>query len=110
MNLLSIDPSDTTYQSFRSGTTRGLEIGSLIAGGYGAVKGVMAFNKLAKMPVQAAKVARNLAKEVSAINQTTKTNQIWTSTKKRTSVQNAYIPVPVERQPQAKRFKTKNFK
>ena len=42
--------SDTVYHSFRSTMTTGLEIGSLIAGGYGAVKGIMAFNKLAKAP------------------------------------------------------------
>ena len=52
MDMLSIDESDTVYQSFRSKTTIGLEIGSLVAGGYGAVKGVMAFNKLAKMPAK----------------------------------------------------------
>ena len=56
MNLLSIDPSDTTYQSFRSGTTRGLEIGSLIAGGYGAAKGVIGFSKLARMPAKMTKI------------------------------------------------------
>ncbi len=55
MDRLAIDESDAIYQSFRSKTTMGLEIGSLVAGGYGAVKGVMAFNRLAKIPVQIAK-------------------------------------------------------
>ena len=41
--------------------TTGLELGSLIAGGYGAVKGVIAFNRLAKAPMQAAKLARRLS-------------------------------------------------
>jgi hypothetical protein len=50
MDMLSIDESDSLYQSFRSNTTFGLEVGSLVAGGYGAVKGIMAFNKLAKIP------------------------------------------------------------
>jgi RHS repeat-associated protein len=60
MDMLSIDESDSVYHSFRSTTTTGLEIGSLIAGGYGAVKGVIAFNKLAKAPIQAAKLAKKL--------------------------------------------------
>jgi hypothetical protein len=42
--------------------TTGLEIGSLIAGGYGAVKGVVAFTKLARTPQQVAKVAKLSAK------------------------------------------------
>ena len=56
MDMLSIDESDTVYHSFRSTATTGLEIGSLIAGGYGAVKGVMAFNKLAKIPLKMARI------------------------------------------------------
>ena len=55
MGMLAIDESDAAYQNFRSGTTLGLEIGSLVAGGYGAVKGVIGFNKLARMPVQVTK-------------------------------------------------------
>ena len=58
MDMLSIDESDSVYHFFRSTATTGLEIGSLIAGGYGAVKGVMAFNKLVKAPIQAAKLAK----------------------------------------------------
>ncbi len=62
IDRLSADPSDAIYQSFRSKTTTGLEIGSLVAGGYGAVKGVMAFNRLAKMPMQAARLASQVRK------------------------------------------------
>jgi hypothetical protein len=62
MDMLSIDESDAVYQSFRSKTTMGLEVGSLVAGGYGAVKGVMAFNKLARMPVQAARLSNQIRK------------------------------------------------
>ncbi|VHO00988.1 hypothetical protein [Candidatus Rhabdochlamydia sp. T3358] len=51
MGMLSIDASDASYQSFRSKTTLGLEMGSLVAGGYGAVKGMIAFNRLARMPI-----------------------------------------------------------
>jgi RHS repeat-associated protein len=65
MDMLSIDPSDAIYQSFRANTTLGLEIGSFVAGGYGTVKGVMALNKLAKMPNQITKVTR-LASRISS--------------------------------------------
>jgi hypothetical protein len=58
MGMLSIDESDAVYQSFRSKTTMGLEVGSFVAGGYGAVKGIMAFNKLAKAPAQIAKAVK----------------------------------------------------
>lgn len=57
MDMLSIDESDAVYQSFRSKTTMGLEVGSLIVGGYGAVKGVMSFSKLARMPAQVSRMA-----------------------------------------------------
>ena len=57
-SIMSIDESDAVYQSFRSVTTMGLEVGSLLAGGYGAAKGVIGFSKLAKMSKQIAKVAK----------------------------------------------------
>ncbi|VHO00999.1 hypothetical protein RHT_00271 [Candidatus Rhabdochlamydia sp. T3358] len=63
MGMLSIDASDAFYQSFRSKTTLGLEMGSLVAGGYGAVKGVIAFNRLARAPIQVAKFAKRLSIE-----------------------------------------------
>src|SRR5262249_27623902 len=56
MGMMAIDESNSLYQSFRSKTTMGLEIGSLVAGGYGAVKGVIGFTKLARMPVKMAKL------------------------------------------------------
>lgn len=62
MDMLSVDQSDTLYQSFRSKTTLGLEVGSLVAGGYGAVKGVIAFNRLAKAPLQISKIANKIRK------------------------------------------------
>lgn len=58
MNLIGINESNADYQFFRSRTTIGLEIGSLVAGGYGAVKGVIGFTKLARMPTQITKVAK----------------------------------------------------
>lgn len=90
MDMLSIDESDSVYRSFRSTATTGLEIGSLIAGGYGAVKGVVAFNKLAKLPLQASRVATNLLRETSSVNKGIKAKQIWTSTKRKNPVQNAF--------------------
>ena len=56
MGMLAVDESNTAYQSFRSKTTMGLEIGSLVAGGYGAVKGVIGFSKLARMPAKMARI------------------------------------------------------
>lgn len=58
VRMIAVDESNTLYQSFRSKATMGLEIGSLVAGGYGAVKGVIAFNRLAKIPTQLTKVAK----------------------------------------------------
>lgn len=58
MDTLSIDESDALYHSLRSKTHLGLEIGSWIAGGYGAVKGVQAFTKLARMPTQMTKIGK----------------------------------------------------
>ncbi len=66
MDMLSIDEADSVYHSFRSTTTTGLEIGSLIAGGYGAVKGIINFSKLAKVPAQISRMAaKNLHKAES---------------------------------------------
>lgn len=58
MDLFSVDESDAVYQSFRSKTTMGLEVGSLVIGGYGAVKGVVAFSGWAKLPSQISKIVR----------------------------------------------------
>jgi len=60
MDALSIDPSDSLYHSFRSKTTVGLEVGSLIVGGYGAVKGVIGFTRLARMPMQVSRITKNV--------------------------------------------------
>jgi len=58
MEMMPINESSALYHSFRSKTTMGLEIGSLVAGGYGAVKGVIAFNRLARAPAQITKVVK----------------------------------------------------
>jgi RHS repeat-associated protein len=68
MNLMSIDASDAVYQSFRSGTTMGLEVASLVTGAYGAVKGVIGFSKLARTPAQVAKIARVSTKSLKSGN------------------------------------------
>lgn len=62
MDILYMDASDPVYQNYRSRTTIGLEVASLISGGYGLVKGVMAFNKLAKIPREMTKIAKNISK------------------------------------------------
>ncbi len=68
MDTLSFNQSDTVYQSFRSTTTIGLEVGSLIAGGYGAVKGIINFARLAKMPTQVSRLAKIIGKAESYVN------------------------------------------
>lgn len=71
MDLLSVDSSDAVYQSYRSKTTVGLEIGSLVAGGYGAVKGVISLNRLAKIPKNVSRLnsfKRMASSESSASN------------------------------------------
>lgn len=60
-NQFSLDRTNSVYQSFRSKTTFGLEVGSFLAGGYGAVKGAIAFNRLAKMPGQITRVSKVLS-------------------------------------------------
>ncbi|MCK4934378.1 MAG: RHS repeat-associated core domain-containing protein, partial [Simkaniaceae bacterium] len=61
MDLMSIDRSNTLYQSSRSTTTLGLDVGSLVMGGYGFVKGAIGFSKLARMPLRASKIiSKNL--------------------------------------------------
>ncbi len=69
MGVLAIDESDALYQSFRSKTTLGLEVGSLVAGGYGAIKSVFGFSKLARMPVKMAKLGAKGAHGIEGILQ-----------------------------------------
>lgn len=57
MGMMSVDVSDSVYQSFRSKTTLGLEVTSLVAGGYGAIKGMIGFSKLARMPAKMSKLS-----------------------------------------------------
>jgi hypothetical protein len=85
MGMMAIDESNAVYRSFLSKTTMGLEIGSLVAGGYGAVKGVLAFNRLARMPMKVAALTRRSlslgrgAENINAgISLTTKLRQLET--------------------------------
>jgi RHS repeat-associated protein len=87
MEMMAVDESNVVYQSFRSKTTIGLEMGSLIAGGYEAVKGVIGFTKLARMPLQTSRLIKT---ESLIVKNISNSNKIWSSTKRRTSVQNAY--------------------
>ena len=86
MDMLSIDESDDVYQSFRSKTTLGLEVGSLVAGGYGAVKGVVALNRLTRAPMQ---ISRIIKAEEAIARSMGKSNKIWSCTKEMNSVENA---------------------
>ena len=88
MDMLSIDESDDVYQSFRSKTTLGLEVSSLVAGGYGAVKGVVALNRLTRAPMQ---ISRIIKAEEAIARSMGKSNKIWTTTRQRSSVKNAFL-------------------
>lgn len=87
---LSVDLTDPTYSSFRSGSKTTCEIGSLIIGGYGAVRGLAGVYKLSRISTQAVRIAESALIESSYINKNILNNKIWTSTKKKTSVKNAY--------------------
>jgi hypothetical protein len=45
------------YQSFRSGTRIGLEVGALVTGGYGAVKGITKVARITRLPPAIAKTS-----------------------------------------------------
>lgn len=68
MGTLGVDRSDLTYQSFRSGTTLGLEVGSLVLGGYGAAKGIVKFNRLARLPMQGIKFSKTFTSNITPRN------------------------------------------
>ena len=63
MQMQSIETADEVYQAFRSNTRAGLEIGSLVVGGYEAVRGVMALNRLLRGSAQASHVMGSLVGE-----------------------------------------------
>lgn len=50
MDFFNMDPSDIVYQSFRSGTTLGLEVASLVIGVCGLVKSAVKLNRISKIP------------------------------------------------------------
>ncbi|MGE0669383.1 MAG: RHS repeat-associated core domain-containing protein [Parachlamydiales bacterium] len=64
-STFSLNPNDPIYNGFRDKTTLGLEVASLITGGYAAAKGVVAFNKLAKVSAQAKFLNPNILKTTS---------------------------------------------
>jgi hypothetical protein len=87
MGMLAVDPFDPVYDAFRSYTTLGLDVASLVSGGYGLVKGVAGFSQLARVPGQASRFVKTeefIAKNIG------KSNSIWTSTKKHNSVKNSF--------------------
>ncbi|MES2272590.1 MAG: RHS repeat-associated core domain-containing protein [Chlamydiota bacterium] len=71
MDLLSIDSSDMDYQSFRSKTILGLEIGSMIAGGYGLVKGAIGLGRLVRGTIRASRVVKSVGEIESFVNRGT---------------------------------------
>ena len=61
--MFTVDPSHPTYQASMYWTSIGLEVGAVAYTGYRAVQGVMAVNRLAKMPAALANeslVARHI--------------------------------------------------
>ncbi len=58
-SVFALNSSDPIYNAFRDKTTLGLEVASLVTGGYAAAKGVVAFHKLVKAPVRVSGIARN---------------------------------------------------
>ncbi len=86
-NHLSFDQSSPLYQSTRYMTTTGLGVSSVAAGGYGVVKLGMSVHRLPQISMQISKFVSNESLLVKELSQPKK---IWTSTKRNSSVQNAY--------------------
>jgi RHS repeat-associated protein len=70
MDMMGIDEANALYQSLRSKTTLGLEVGSLIAGGYGIAKGAISLTRAVRVPVSFGRLSRwpSPAKGRSIIN------------------------------------------
>lgn len=60
MNMMEIGESDSLYQSVRYNTTTGLEIGSLVYGGYGLVKSAISFTKVTKVLTVSSNITKPL--------------------------------------------------
>jgi hypothetical protein len=58
MGLMSVEETDAVYQAYRSATVTGLEVASLVAGGYGVAKGVIGASRLVGMPAQIGRAAK----------------------------------------------------
>jgi len=74
---LSIDPQNGVYQTYRSNTTTGLEVASLVTAGYGVVKGVVAFRRIAKLPTQFNRIGVNCLPSESKITRIEKQLNSW---------------------------------
>lgn len=58
-DALGINPSDPTYASYRSSSKTGIEMGLVVAGGYGAHKSILLARKAAKTIYASKSIARN---------------------------------------------------
>jgi filamentous hemagglutinin len=67
-DTLNIASTDIDYRTYRQNTYLGLEVGSLVAGGYGLVKGAINFTKLARVPRYAKKSIRIFTSGAENIN------------------------------------------
>ncbi len=56
-SVFALNSNDPIYNTFRDKTTLGLEVASLVTGGYAVAKGVVAFHKLVKAPGKIAKIS-----------------------------------------------------
>ncbi|MBS0607615.1 MAG: hypothetical protein JSR57_11750, partial [Verrucomicrobia bacterium] len=67
-STFSLNPNDPIYNGFRDKTTLGLEVASLITGGYAAAKGIVRFSKLAKTTDQITKIAKLSTQQIKCSN------------------------------------------
>lgn len=68
MDLFSVNESDALYQTYRSNTTLGLNVASLVSGGAAAIKGLMAFNRLGRAPLQITKLTEFSTSKITNSN------------------------------------------
>jgi hypothetical protein len=71
MGMLAVDPFDPVYDAFRSYTTLGLDVASLVSGGYGLIKGIAGFSRLVRVPGQVAGLTRSVSKMETLVNRGT---------------------------------------
>lgn len=85
--MLAVHEPDEFYERIRYWTTTGLQVGTCA---YGGIKSVKALCNIGKNLYNARKLAPTLQKITPSPRPIPPTDKIWTSTKKRTRVKNAY--------------------